>query len=241
MIALRVVVACALLSGRIQFMAAQSTAAPTSTTMKNDLKNLVTSQEVHFADWATYAPAIGPRPAKGVAYFIIPAGTSIVLSNVSESGWTGVMTGTTSGSKVTCGVFVGERGNSPNPAVKVEATPACWGDIAVSTENDPPGSSEAIIATMRDDLRILATSQEAHFADYGTYATRFGTKSAPGSAYFTPQGNNRLEISNASQEGWTGVITNPAVDVRCGVYVGPRRNAPNATIPQEGAPACWNR
>jgi uncharacterized protein (TIGR02246 family) len=102
--------------------------------------------------------------------------------------------------------------------------------------------TEAIIATMKADLRGLMTSQEAYFSDHATYATNVGGDAKTGSAIFRTGEGNTAIISNADQHGWTALVTNvriPAEAATCGVFVGPRRNQPSAVTWEEGVPACW--
>ena len=103
---------------------------------------------------------------------------------------------------------------------------------------------KAIVASMKTDLKNLVTAQEAYFSDNNAYAPAAGAAQAAGVVAFTPTTGNVLVLSNASANGFTGVMTNPAVPATsvpntCGVYVGPVANAPNAAVVQEGAPACW--
>ena len=101
---------------------------------------------------------------------------------------------------------------------------------------------KAIVASMKTDLKNLVTAQEAYFSDNNAYAPAFGAVQAAGVVAFQATTGNVLVISNATANGFTGVMTNPAVTAvpsTCGVYVGPVGNAPNAAVVQEGAPACW--
>ena len=73
--------------------------------MKGDLRNLVTSQEAFNADNLTYYN--GPLPSVALTYN--PSqGTTIVLSNVSNTGWGAVATAT--GTAWTCAVYIGSGG-----------------------------------------------------------------------------------------------------------------------------------
>lgn len=227
-------------SGQGQDNGRPSTAAIVAS-MKADLKNLVVSEEAYFADYNTYAPKIGTEPVAGVAYFKPSTGNAVVLSNVSNQGWTGEMTNASLGSSVSCGIYVGSPGMAPNPAVTMEGAPACWGS---GIPPEPPPSPAVILATMRTDLRNFVTAQEAYFADYDTYAPAIGDQWAKGVVGFTASGKNVITQSNVSNQGWTAVITNPALTTGvniCGAYVGPATNAPNPAVTQEGAPACWSR
>ncbi len=103
--------------------------------------------------------------------------------------------------------------------------------------------SKAILAGMRSDLRNLVTAQEGYYFDYATYASAVGPVQGPGvvSATIT-QGNVLAPLTNVTVNGYTAVLTNPALTVAptsCGVYIGPAANSPNPAVLQEGSPACW--
>jgi uncharacterized protein (TIGR02246 family) len=102
--------------------------------------------------------------------------------------------------------------------------------------------TEAVITTMKADLRNLVVAQEAYFADQATYASTLAPDAKAGAVLFRPSESNTVTISNASDRGWSGVITSARLSktsATCGVFVGPAVNAPNAATTEEGAPACW--
>jgi prepilin-type N-terminal cleavage/methylation domain-containing protein len=73
--------------------------------------------------------------------------------------------------------------------------------------------AEAIIASMKSDLRNLAVSEEAYFSDYSAYASDTGDlvfRSSP-NVVFTLQ---------ADQDGWAANASHPAVSTECGLYFG---------------------
>jgi hypothetical protein len=119
--------------------------------------------------------------------------------------------------------------------------PACWGS---GLPPEPPPSPAAILTTMRTDLQNFVTAQEAYFVDNDTYAPAIGDQFAKGVVGFAASGKNVITLSHVNNQGWTAVITNPALTSGvniCGAYVGPAANTPNAAVTQEGAPACWSR
>jgi prepilin-type N-terminal cleavage/methylation domain-containing protein len=59
------------------------------TTMKTDLRNLVTAQEAYLASAGTYYD--GPVPAVGTS-FSVSAGVSVTLLDVTSSGWAATAT-----------------------------------------------------------------------------------------------------------------------------------------------------
>ena len=103
--------------------------------------------------------------------------------------------------------------------------------------------AKSILASMKTDLRNLATAQEGHFFDYATYASATGAVQSNGVVSFNPTPGNVLgAISNVTVNGYTATMTNGALTVApttCGIYVGPAANSPNAAVTQEAAPACW--
>ncbi len=86
--------------------------------MKGDLRNLVTSQEAYNADNLTYYN--GPLPSVALTYN--PSqGTTIVLSNVTQTGWGAVATAV--GTSWTCAVYIGSGG--PIAPATAEGLIAC--------------------------------------------------------------------------------------------------------------------
>lgn len=103
---------------------------------------------------------------------------------------------------------------------------------------------KAVLASMKTDLRNLATAQEGYYFDFSTYAGAVGAAQAAGVVAFVPtNGNNLSPLTNVTVNGWTATITNPILAAsspnQCGIYVGPPANSPNARVTQEASPACW--
>ncbi len=71
---------------------------------------------------------------------------------------------------------------------------------------------KAYVASMRADLRQIATVQEAYFVDNRTYTTD-GTR-------FHISGSNHLVIPSASKTGWTAVMSNPNTAITCQIGFG---------------------
>ena len=103
--------------------------------------------------------------------------------------------------------------------------------------------SKSVLASMKTDLRNLATAQEAHYFDYAIYASAVAPNQSSGVASFVPTVGNVLGVmSNVTNIGYTATMTNPALTVApltCGIFVGPVANSPNAVVTQEAAPGCW--
>lgn len=76
---------------------------------------------------------------------------------------------------------------------------------------------KAYIASMKSDLRNLATSEEAYFSDNNQYST------VNASLNFTPSTGNAIAITSTDVTlGWHAVATNPRVTsvTNCQVGVG---------------------
>jgi type IV pilus assembly protein PilA len=73
------------------------------TTMKTDLRNLVTSQEAYLAETGSYYDGVVPAPALG---FTSSAGVTVTIMDVSAGGWAATATHVAT-PDWTCAVFVG--------------------------------------------------------------------------------------------------------------------------------------
>jgi prepilin-type N-terminal cleavage/methylation domain-containing protein len=99
--------------------------------MKSDLRNFVSAQEGHFADFATYATAHDPAtPCTASAASVCFAQTlgNEALTIVAASpagGYSATITNLSLSAAKTCGVFAGNE-PTPNAAVLQEGAPACW-------------------------------------------------------------------------------------------------------------------
>ncbi len=88
---------------------------------------------------------------------------------------------------------------------------------------------QAYIASMKSDLRLLGTAQEAFFSDSGqVYASSVASL---GTTYHASQGNT-IRIYSASQSGWRGLATNAYTVRQCKVRFG-------STISPDGAVFCY--
>ncbi|HEX5386964.1 MAG TPA: prepilin-type N-terminal cleavage/methylation domain-containing protein [Gemmatimonadales bacterium] len=100
---------------------------------------------------------------------------------------------------------------------------------------------KATLASMKTDLRNLATAEEGFYYDYSTYASATATSQSSTETAFQPSGDNVVTISNASLTGWAATMTNPSLKgsiQTCGIFMG-AATSPNAAVTQEGAPACY--
>jgi prepilin-type N-terminal cleavage/methylation domain-containing protein len=85
------------------------------TSMKADLRNLVTAQEAYLAEFNTYTTDLGTMYSES-------PGISVTLQGVSASGWQA--TAAHNGTLKTCAVFYG-GGASPLAPATVEGEPTC--------------------------------------------------------------------------------------------------------------------
>ncbi len=109
----------------------------------------------------------------------------------------------------------------------------------------------AIVASMKTDLKNLATSQEGFFSTYQDYAAGIGLVEVPGPGgggivVFRASPNNTAVVTRQDGPagvGWSATVTNPnvtdpAMDV-CGVFAGDPSYSPNAAVTAAHAPACY--
>jgi len=99
--------------------------------MKSDLRNFVSAQEGHFADYATYATghnaAANCTPAAASVCFAQTVGNSVltIVAADAAAGYSATITNTSLSLAKTCGVYAGNE-PTPNGAVVQEGAPACW-------------------------------------------------------------------------------------------------------------------
>jgi prepilin-type N-terminal cleavage/methylation domain-containing protein len=84
--------------------------------------------------------------------------------------------------------------------------------------------AKAYEASMKADLRNLATAEEAYLSDYVTYTATLGNLN-----YMTSPGNS-ITITAATAAGWAATASSNATTQTCGVFVG------NVTAPISGQP-----
>jgi prepilin-type N-terminal cleavage/methylation domain-containing protein len=97
--------------------------------MKSDLRNFVSAQEGHFADYATYATAHSTAaactPATATVCFAPTIGNVLTITGASAGGFDATIANASLATTKTCGVY-GGNGTAPNAAVVQEGAPACW-------------------------------------------------------------------------------------------------------------------
>ena len=97
--------------------------------MKSDLRNLVSAQEGHFADFATYATGHDDANAciatATTVCFAPTIGNTLAIGVATAGGFNATITNASLSQAKTCGVFGGNAA-TPNAAVVQEGAPACY-------------------------------------------------------------------------------------------------------------------
>jgi type IV pilus assembly protein PilA len=94
--------------------------------MKSDLRNLVSAQEGHFADFAQYATSAGASPATTTKVVFSPTtGNDLTIVSGGTGGFSATITNTSLSETKHCGIFVGSAA-TPNAAVTQEGAPGCY-------------------------------------------------------------------------------------------------------------------
>ena len=76
--------------------------------------------------------------------------------------------------------------------------------------------SEAIVATMKSDLRNLAVAEEAYAYDHYAY---YGGTDLAGQLNMHVSGNNVISIAHADSSGWGASATNPGSTKTCALFL----------------------
>jgi len=91
---------------------------------------------------------------------------------------------------------------------------------------------KAYQAQMQNDLRSLATAEEAYFDNYMTYTTSLSSLSVQLSAGVT------ISINQATGQGWSATASHSAITNQCGMYYGNATAPSGIPVPGEGVVAC---
>lgn len=99
---------------------------------------------------------------------------------------------------------------------------------------------KAYLASMKSDLRNLATTEEGFFADNQLYtdiaASNVGGVAAPDAATgFVPSAGVTVAATATGGTGWSATTTHSATGKTCAIFIGVAAVAP-ATV--EGEPKC---
>jgi prepilin-type N-terminal cleavage/methylation domain-containing protein len=96
--------------------------------MKTDLRNLMSAQEGHFADWQQYASATSATgPSNATTLVFAPTrGNTLSAPAVTANGFNATMTNSTLAEAKTCGIFVGATPPAGMAAGVNEGEVSCW-------------------------------------------------------------------------------------------------------------------
>jgi prepilin-type N-terminal cleavage/methylation domain-containing protein len=97
---------------------------------------------------------------------------------------------------------------------------------------------KAYLASMKSDLRNMATTQEAYFADYQVYVSGTASNTSGGTAAvngFVPSAGVTAVATATAGTGWSATSSHSATARTCAIFVGVAAVAP-ATV--EAEPKC---
>jgi prepilin-type N-terminal cleavage/methylation domain-containing protein len=98
---------------------------------------------------------------------------------------------------------------------------------------------KAYLASMKSDLRNMATTEEAYFADFQVYvsgsATNVGGTTSSTLNGFVPSSGVSITATASGGTGWSANSTHSGTSKTCSIFVGVGSLAP-ATV--EGEPKC---
>jgi prepilin-type N-terminal cleavage/methylation domain-containing protein len=103
---------------------------------------------------------------------------------------------------------------------------------------------KAYLATMKADLRNLASAEEGYASDHsGAYIPPVTVTNAAAdstkAAGYAPSSGVTVTIIEAVQNGWSATATHTATKKTCGIFVGTGAS-PNATaVANQSEPACY--
>jgi type II secretory pathway pseudopilin PulG len=92
---------------------------------------------------------------------------------------------------------------------------------------------DAYVARMLDDLRNLATSQEAYFSEHSRY---FDGDFPLAMRVYSPAAGVRVVIHQASATGWSATASTNGSTRECTIYMGTAAPVGPATV--DGSAAC---
>lgn len=100
---------------------------------------------------------------------------------------------------------------------------------------------KAYLASMKSDLRNLATTQESYFADFQVYTGGIASNIAGTTtslAGFVPSSGVTATATSAGGTGWSATSTHTATSKTCGIFIGTPPGSPGAPVVVEGEPKC---
>ena len=105
---------------------------------------------------------------------------------------------------------------------------------------------KAYLASMKSDLRNLATAQEGYFSDNQVYDATTASNVGGGAATadpetgFVPSAGVTVNGANDAGVGWNATATHSGLPAGrfCEIYVGPSPGSPSGLAVNEGEPKC---
>jgi type IV pilus assembly protein PilA len=97
---------------------------------------------------------------------------------------------------------------------------------------------KAYLASMKSDLRNMATVQEGYFSDFQVYTSGTAKNNASGTAAltgFVPSAGVSITATATGGTGWSASTTHSATTRTCSMFIGVTALAP-ATV--DGEPKC---
>jgi len=96
--------------------------------MKTDLRNFMSAQEGHFADYGVYATtaAATGAPSSTTVIFAPTTGNALGAIATSTNGFNATMTNSSLATSKTCGIYVGSTAPTGMPSTANEGEVACW-------------------------------------------------------------------------------------------------------------------
>lgn len=92
---------------------------------------------------------------------------------------------------------------------------------------------KSYVATMKSDLRNLASAQEAYYYDNSVYYAG----AVPNAAFpYSPSTGVTINILSGTVAGWSATSSYAGIANTCAIFVGGAAPPPPATL--EGSPAC---
>lgn len=201
------------------------------TTMRADLRNLVTAQEGYFDDRDAYAPSL---EALGPKYYQTSTGVTIVIARGMADGF--AATATHSGTPYRCGIFVASTPPKPEPVLSWSENPAERHDLlsvdARTWLERWPDHSE----------RFHVERNEVVLGSTGKLIRKLSDRSLE---LFARDRGQRLKSVLWRQSGgpWYSlgaiVAGSESVPSVAPIVAAPHRMAPPWAGAREGVPLCW--
>lgn len=87
--------------------------------------------------------------------------------------------------------------------------------VSVMVPRYQASREKAFVATMKSDLRNLASAEESYFYDNATYTT-----SVPGLTTFSPSRGVTITVNQSTMGGWSATATHSNTSRQCFLYTG---------------------